>query len=260
MLTTEYLSSFRKNVATFESRSKLDGNKILDAIQKIKSINPPAYDTFEVSNYLKARQITLQELLKNYIIFMMTQRYSRLDPAILKLKRYIRNKDNNVLTHNNLFLDDVCLEKPEKDTHIELPLFVETPLSENGDEVEHRVCDFTYPASATSYGGKGEVRITLPPLPTEIKLARNRALSYVYSVCSTVYDNFITSDLITNANPEFVALWIPKEEHFNFKIIVEPKPIDPALVLKYRDEMYLIDTWQIKEEKPFEHYLKEFGI
>ena len=55
------------------------------------------------------------------------------------------------------------------------------------------------------------------------------------------------------------VLWKPTEE--SMKVTVDARHIrdpDPALLLYFNQDYYLVTTWDVAHEEPFRHYLAEF--
>ena len=53
-------------------------------------------------------------------------------------------------------------------------------------------------------------------------------------------------------------LWRPEPSQIKSYITFPPDP-DPALLLEFSKDLYLITTWNVEKELPFEHFLMEYA-
>ena len=59
--------------------------------------------------------------------------------------------------------------------------------------------------------------------------------------------------------PTFQTCWVPTKESIGVTKVPPVPPGDPALLVKFCDNHYLLGTWDIEDELQYEHYLREFS-
>ena len=60
----------------------------------------------------------------------------------------------------------------------------------------------------------------------------------------------------------FWTIWRPRSEDINLEFMLPPllPDKDPALGMKFRKSWYIVGRWDVEQEKPFEHYLREYAL
>lgn len=119
------------------------------------------------------------------------------------------------------------------------------------------------------------VFVNAPLLTSRVKAEAAEAMAFAYEVCASTLrnpaalrnlmyhsagENDTPEQIITDVtSPELKVLWKPNAEDLIFKLKTpEPPNKDPALLLCFNKAHYLVTTWDIPNESPFRHYLKEF--
>lgn len=119
----------------------------------------------------------------------------------------------------------------------------------------------------TGRGGTIKISADTPYVPAEIMAKGREAMAYSDEVRSKALRERTLGDLIAFSgkklpmpNHDLSILWIPRDEDLAVDIEIprQPDP-DPALVLGYRSHYFLVDKWNIKEERPLDHYLREYS-
>jgi hypothetical protein len=247
--TLNYVAKFKENVEKATSKNLGSPDEIIETIKKVKMVNPPTYDAEKIARFLEDRLSTLVKLIDSYFASVFSRVYPMIDNELFNLKRYLRWEGGSVV--------EDTLEKSEKISCLTAPLFIFTPLS--GTRI--------MPVGTwTLNGSKITITCTLPSPPDKIMEHSKKVLANYHRIMSEACDNPVISDLFTleNTTPAIGALWIPVDTCLSAKTtrIEMPKAIsyDPALVLCVLKRWYLVTTWEIEEERPFEHYLREFSL
>lgn len=283
--TTQILEQFPKVLerysTTVESK-KLE--KIVSEIDKLRNQNPSVYDEEAVTRYLQERSRTLKGLVEEYFIASTANKFPLISEELFQLKRYLSLRAEGKTW--KVVRDDTEAEQNAQEKEkvgrkiiirrIEVPLFAYTPLFERKHTT--KLGGFT---KQTGYYTKTTVTIEarLPgSIGPNLKNAYRDALSHYFGVLSKMFTNPVAGDIMyaegsmaenrerikSLYEPEIGAIWIPAPESLNVsvdqKLIQKRKVIDPAMILKVRGKNYLVQTWRVDDEQPFEHYLREFSI
>jgi len=120
------------------------------------------------------------------------------------------------------------------------------------------------------------VKTKTPLIPAEIKESASEAMAYSHEVCADALRNksirnylatqIRTPEKITElVEPSLAVIWKPRLEDLSVEVetteeVIETYDPDPALLLRFNKDYYLIATWDIPEEEPLDHYLREFKI
>ncbi|MBI4150755.1 hypothetical protein HY492_01380 [Candidatus Woesearchaeota archaeon] len=109
-----------------------------------------------------------------------------------------------------------------------------------------------------------------PLIPTNVKNAGVAAMTLAYEVCAKalhepavldyVVSNTGAPDIGALVKPGLEVLWIPSESALHVETTVKRIDPDPALVLRFHNDHFLVATWNIAEEEPLEHLLREYSI
>ncbi len=109
----------------------------------------------------------------------------------------------------------------------------------------------------------------LPPISSKARKSVREAFALYYETCATALKrqsigDFLQQELLSNQNElvrsaeiNFTMYWIPTPEELKITASVVDK--DPFIAAELFGRNYLIARWDVKGEKPFEHYLKEFS-
>lgn len=258
MNTLDAINDFEKTIKANCTKEKIDFNGFADKIVKIKKMNPPVYEKDKINVFLNRRATAISELLNKYIQAYIGKEYPLIDESLFKFKRYLyMNKESKVVKDITTEIDKGSA-KAEKIKKVEVPLFIYCPLNQESVEIGK------YQRRTGWSHYRTTISASLPKPPREIMAKANTALANYYRVMSKLYGDDRINDLLTQAfSPQVGAIWIPTIDNLTVKTEIKnvrPKNADPALVLVSNDQRYLVGTWNIKEEYPFEHFLKEFTI
>lgn len=183
-------------------------------------------------------QTSVSNLIERYFSLEFARKYQPHSAELLDLGRTItipnHGRDNEV---------------------VRIPLFVTANLLERKWSKEY----------VNNSREKVVMNVDTPRLPPSVADHAREALSYVAEVTSRAYTKPVLGDLLaftTRKLPlpdgKLQILWIPRDEDLRIEVQRIPDP-DPALMLSYKDTLFLVDKWNTKDEKPFEHYLREYA-
>ena len=250
------------------SPEKKELEKILANVERITKESPKVYDTSSIQKYLDARSQALNKLLEDYIVTAVSEEYPLLSPELFALKRHVViSKNDGAYT---VVRDEIKEPKEsEKDQKlISIPLFAYVPVVGN-----HTVTLGKYTKTTRNqYGGQRKTTVSVTAklpcgLGPQLQTICREAYAQYFKVLSSTYAQPALGEILLNEkslkNPELGVIWIPTIDSFSFKVtekLIPPKRkiVDPAIVLSARGNTYLVQTWNIHEEEPFEHYLREY--
>ncbi len=279
--TLEAISQFPK---TLERHSKQanDGeiDKALADIGRVKNLNPPAYNEKTIGEFLKGRAIHLKQLVDEYFVKSMSHEFPLIDESLFNLKRHLTiTKKGKIYT---VVRDDTgqSREKVEenvgaKTKTIIVPLFAYTPLFR-----ENHIAKLGgLSTSEPGHDQFNEPIIRKTTLTLEARLpgsigpnlkdAYRHAMEHYFSTLAEMFTNPVAADIMYNegefAKPEIGAIWIPTAGSIQIKsseklvpLRRETASLDPAMVINAKGRRYLVKTWMVDNEEPFEHYIREF--
>jgi hypothetical protein len=227
----------------FKTTVALEG--IVEAIKAVKKKKPSCYDSEYLTRFNVEQRKSLDGLLDSYFLSSFAQHYPFLCASIFGLKRYLSlAKDGKSVVSDTTKFSD-------KSYTFECPLFVSVKINGNTKRVV-KLHEGKYDYNTV------KIEATLPGLPSNVIMSMKKANAVYHGIMAEVYGNEVLCDLVDSPPvPEFHAIWIPTAESLNVTIETPPKR-DPALVLAVGNRSYLVTTWEIDQEKPFEHYLREF--
>ncbi|MBI4144741.1 hypothetical protein HY493_00855 [Candidatus Woesearchaeota archaeon] len=194
----------------------------------------------------------VSSLVQRYFCFQLAKRYKPLSSDIFQLKRNViaevpRHADGR---HQETFA---------------IPLFaVVHPMTKTWSH-EHAW------EGADTYGRKANntlhVEATVPRMPQAIVDKALEALAYVSEVKAGARREKALGELLTFSGKAFPqptedlrTIWIPRDEDLKVWVEVKRQPErDPALLLKYEDNHFIVGTWNIESERAMEHYLREYA-
>jgi len=107
---------------------------------------------------------------------------------------------------------------------------------------------------------KIEIESKVPPLTKEVKEKARQAEADFFEIYSRALRRPVIGDLLmkNKAKLELREYWIPSPSELDIKMEIINK--DPILIGHVYDKAYLITTWNVEGEEPFEHYLKRYKI
>jgi hypothetical protein len=258
----EVISEFDKVIRERSPKNIGEARKIKGQIEHAKTVPLMVYDEKAIKAFLISRSKTLSGLIRELLVAKMTALYGLVDPALLNFKRHI------VIENNTIVKDARRKAKNEKgQASFEIPLFVVADIAAKKIQLakvsQNRTLD--YERRTITH----KLSVDVPAVPDEIKIDIPQATGAYYRVIGDLLMDTQVAELrITGLEnsfhvPAFEVTWIPKASSFNIKtteeiIQKEPELYDPALLMKVGDDRFLIRTWDIKEEEPYDHFLREY--
>ncbi len=117
------------------------------------------------------------------------------------------------------------------------------------------------------------LEVTSPHIPEEVRVKATEAEAFLHEVYAGALRERIlrqTINLVRHTGNErknifdpsqarLDILWRPKPGEINFNLNLPPDR-DPALVMEFREQNYVVTTWDVDRELSFRHYLKEFEL
>ena len=85
-----------------------------------------------------------------------------------------------------------------------------------------------------------------------------RGESYIVRSTGKEAERKMTAAVPRPQTASLKVLWKPNPSELSTKLRVIDR--DPILALQWENHLYLVETWNIPEEEPFMHYLKEFKL
>ncbi|VVB78595.1 Uncharacterised protein [uncultured archaeon] len=279
MLTETVIKDFKKTVEGYSSSSTdKEVKDVFSKIERIANQAPAIYDSENIGNYLAKRNEVLNTLVEDYFSLSMSKEFPLISEELFGLKRKLtlEGKGNNY----SVIHDETTKEDPKNKSYtgsgekvsrknLIVPLFVYTPLFNKEHKAELGSFSRTVRKSNWEYGSqtvRQSVKLSakLPGIigPNLREAARN-AMSHYYSILSEMFTSPIASEILykNSTEPEIGAIWIPTAESIivqSKEKVIEQRNLDPAMIITARGKKYLVDTWQVDYEEPFESYLREF--
>ncbi len=193
--------------------------------------------------------------ITEYVSLMFREKYPQVSGELLSLKR--SSIDVNCKADGYYDIIHGC---------IDIPVFVYARFGKD-EQWEKKY-------TVKSGDGTKSAEITLSsktPTPTlEVRKKAKEAIAYCHDLESKVLQIPVIGDVLLAqringkavphpADAELYVLWKPKPSELKTEIkqIIDP---DPILTIAWQNRLYLVTTWQVAEEEPFMHYLKEFKL
>jgi hypothetical protein len=238
-----------------------DPREIMEQVRYAKSITPQAYDDKAIAQFLKSRAKTLQDLCQQLLIAKITALYGLVDPSLFNLKRHF------IVKNNKVFKDQRRKSSGRKDAgeiRFEFPLFIYSNIDEATVQLDKQTT--THGDEWDRIRRHHELSVDVPEIPDEIKKEIPKATGAYYRILGDILMDADLSELNLQEGfyePSFGVTWIPKASSFNYTAtdeIIEKEPVlyDPALLMSINNDSFLVRTWDIKEEEPYDHFLREF--
>ncbi|MBI4176723.1 MAG: hypothetical protein HY518_05945, partial [Candidatus Aenigmarchaeota archaeon] len=219
-----------------------------------------------IRTYLEERTDVLDKLAREYISSMISEEFPLLSAELFEIKRplLLERKGDTFVVKKDLAANDAgAKQKDRKKYRIDIPLFAYTELFKNNHKAT-LYNDYLYDWNI-------RLDVSLPGYVGEnLREAYSEALSHYFGVLSKVLADPVSRDIVVNLKPtseadeqtlkpEVGAIWIPTIE--SLKVVAEKTtPRDPAMILKAFNNTYLIRTWKVDDEEPFEAFVGHFLI
>jgi hypothetical protein len=237
-------------------------NVLLD-IEALCAQNPRAYDSETVDKYLKERSEMLKSFVDEYFTASISRIFPLIHPELFRLKRHLTMQAEGKKLR-------VCRDDTEnmpakgEQFSIKVPLFAYTELFDG----KHQASLGRY--TRENNGRKYDITIEakLPgSIGPNVREAHRNALKQYFNIISEMCAHPISGEIIHSERnyiyPEIGAIWIPTLSSLNLNIeerLQEKKgALDPAMILKTRGKSFLVHTWIVDDEEPFERYLKSYS-
>lgn len=254
-----------KLIKSTKISDKKSVEKIISDIERIRLQNPATYDENRTGEYLKRRSQVLKELVESYFTEAMSVEFPLISDELFNLKRVLtleydgvkwqvtsddaQNTENETLNAGKI--------EESKIQKVTMPLFAYTPLFD-GKHVS-KLAEYAKDFRRTELSAK------LPGvIGPNLKEASRNALSHYFGILKEMFANPVASDILYSEGkfdqPEIGAIWIPTPQSINIEVKDLPRPVnkDPAMILTARKKRYLVKTWNVDDEEPFESHLREF--
>jgi len=246
-------------------RGERDGEK--ETLQRLEAMLTARPYHCERAAVDKAMSSLAQEYFRN----RLEKRYARLSDELFELEREIRITPEHVNTENS------DIKSVEKIAPATIPLLADVMLGKWSWSYDgHTTATVTYRSHAV--GDKHKVNFSVeadaPPLTPDVKHAGAEAMAYVYEMCAEAMrsptmrdyigrniagDRAPENEMLAKLSPMLRVLWKPTEESMKTAVdTTQLRDPDPALLLYFNEDSYVVTTWDVKHEEPFRHYLAEF--
>lgn len=242
----EALESYKKGIPR-----KTREAEILDGIQRLKSHLP--YDCEQ-----KSWSAAATHLIGEYFRMQFVKTFPGLSQEILALEQ-------------TLDVDGWADSRTQRtyDLSVRIPMFAFAEFGAKNWSWKGKA-QVEYVEYGSQRKGSLEVELTAPtpPLTDAVKEKAAESLAFVYesygkALRASALHDFLVHNQFGSLGLKYLdpttaslhVLWRPSPEQFQIKNVEK----DPALLLKYRDELYLVTTWDVAGEQPFQHVLKEYA-
>ncbi len=279
MVSTAFaIAEFPKTIRRYSTEVEDEQlESIVGGIDRLRQQNPSVYDEKAVSRYLQDRARTLKGLVDEYFVASIAHKFPSLSDELFQLKRNLtllgQGKTWKVVRDDTEIEEYDAKQERKKRTkvkRVQVPLFAYTPLFDGKHTAKLGSFSKTRTDSCGgTYRTTGTIEAKLPgSIGPNLKNTYRDALSHYFGVLSEMFTNPVAGDIMyaegNIAQPEIGAIWIPTPESLNVsvdeKLIQRRKDLDPAMILKVRGNNYLVQTWKVDDEEPFEHYIREYSI
>lgn len=276
----EAITNFDKIVREYSPKGVGEAEKIVGEIRRARQIMPRGFNNKDIAKFLRSRNKTVKELCDQLLMARLSSLYGAISPDLFQLKRHISVVNGKVQK-------DACKKtsskKKDKELRFQIPLFVYTELGIKTIEVGNTTTSKTVTRTVrvptryeydysrhetvrTQERTKHTLTVKVPKLPDDVNVDRIKARGAYYRIIGDFLMDDTLAEIFADTKfgePEFGVTWIPTADSFNYKATKEvqkqvPKHIDPALYMTVDQRDYLIRTWDIKDEEPFDHFLREF--
>ncbi len=240
-------------------------------------------------NERQAIEVLLASLAKDYFKEQFRQRME---------KRYPRLSDELFELKHEIYVDEKDIKTSDEQTSVKEVGNIKIPslaLAEYGSSPWRREGKISAKVK-DRYGYEKKdslpykVEVIVPGLTEKVKQDAGEAMAYAFEVCAGVLRNdaertylsrFFKENespengLVNLVDPKLFILWKPTEESLRISVdatLVEralseqraldmaarARDRDPALLLRFNKDHYVVATWETHDEEPLLHYLAEF--
>ena len=260
--TVTAIRDFQEIVESKTTKNVGETEKVLKTIKQVKTLSPSVYDDDSLAQFIKARTKAISKLLGDYIVAQLTVDFGLVDPSLFTMKRCLIFEDGMVIKDRT---EHTLKRRGDDQERVEIPLFARASLGSKPINLLKLVKENTEGHRTTTK--KYDFSVDVPTPPPSVKVEIRKAIGKYYQVVSEIFSNEYLCDLkavdIAMTPPKFDVAWIPTADSMNLTIeeeIIDRTPVyrDPALLMNVAGKTFLVDTWGIPEEEPFENFLREF--
>ena len=287
--TLEAIEQFPQMLDKYSNRtSDREVSRVATDIGRVKDLNPPVYNSRGIEEFLRGRATHLKQLVDEYFVKSMSHEFPLIDDGLFELKRQITlvRKGKEYIAVNDVVGEEK--DKPEETKEnkivrrvVTVPLFAYTPLFEGEHKTKLGIFSRTKNRIKAVIDSDGDInnyrytsrqKISIEAklsgsIGPNLKEAYRHAMQHYFSTLANMFTDTAAADIMYSEGGEFTrpvigAIWIPTPESLNVtvteKLIRKRKDLDPAMIITARGKKYLVQTWRVDDEEPFEHYIREF--
>lgn len=252
-------------------------------LHKVKVATPPLASQSQVHSFMRERAKLITQLADDALVARLSTEYTEIDPTLFELKRYLvieldsDGKNARVIQDQTKEPINEEIPKSKKDVVdlklpkrriVKTPLFVQVPLFRHEDIVN--IGKYHTPGQSR-YGYKTRIEVSISTKfpgsigPNLTECYRKAMAAYHLAMSDLLKDPTIgeSIDLAHYEHPELFAVWIPTLDTISVKTTikeVKPRVKDPAMFMKVNEHYFLLATWEVDDEEPFEHFLREYSV
>jgi hypothetical protein len=224
-----------------------------------------------LKQFFTKRAEVVDHLIDQYFVAHFCKEFPLIDDALFQMKRHFLLRAGTIISDTTKSVElfeelkpGSRNKKPKKirATKTEVPLFVYVPLPATDQVVTLANYKKTTRRGWRRTTTKVNMTTKLPgEFGLELQNIYSETVAKVYQILANCYAELGKIQIQGAINFEIGAIWIPTINAINVKSEVKVERIqnlDPAMILKVRNKAFLITMWEVEEEKPIEHYIREF--
>lgn len=216
------------------------------------------------------RKLEAANIIRKLIAKQISQTFPRVDPRLFQLERWLTVEWSHqisppvIVGEGRSRPEEVSLAGSLRNTRKESKECCKIPLVLRRSEQWHRrtLPMLKHPnASVRSHAGYFNLECSFPgKLDVRLTQQANEASAIFYEglakLCRSEYALLVNE--LKNSPPTLDALWIPVLNDLNFTA-QPPVTRDPALVVSFAQELFLVGTWEVEQEVSIETLIREFS-
>lgn len=271
--TIESIKNFPQLVNSHVTSDHENADKILSQLKKVLAATPQSgFSQKQLKQFFTKRAEVVDHLIDQYFIAHFCKEFPLIDDALFQMKRHFLLRAGTIISDTTKSVE--LFEEPKlnskgkpvkpkkiRATKIEVPLFAYVTLPATEQTVVLSNFKKTVRRGWRRTTTKVNMSTKLPgEFGVELQNIYAESVAKVYQILANCYAELGKIQIQGAVNFEIGAIWIPTINSINVKseVKVERLNLDPAMVLKVRDKSFLITMWEVEEEKPIEHYIREF--
>lgn len=240
--TAEILKSFLEKALSDEATAtarEAEKSLLLSGLERTVAYIP-------LTSEVDAKSNAITGFVREYFSLTISEMYPQISTELQNLTRTV-----NVVGKRDYH---------EIKADIEVPVFAHAVFGKQDNwEKAYQIAD-----AENRYTAQGTLSSKMPCPTIAIREKAKEAIAYCYDLESRAMTVPVLGDLLLARNnmprpskADLWVLWKPKEFKMNITKITDN---DPILALAWENRMYLVATWDAKEEEPYKHYLAEFKL